>query len=154
MDLSTRFMRHVHKTRACWLWEGAKNHDGYGRITIGGRKGKQVLAHRVSYTLFIGPIPEGMYVLHTCDVRNCVRPSHLYAGTFEDNMADAVERNRFTPTRARGSNHPLSKLTEADIPIIRARLAAGETQTVIAADYGVAQSKISNVKTGKSWTHL
>lgn len=145
-------MSHVRKTKGCWLWEASLSPDGYGRTsryTWGSDK-----AHRVSYALFVGPIPDGLYVLHTCDVRNCVRPSHLYVGTFADNMADAVERNRFVPTRARGTAHPNAKLTEADIPIIRARLAAGETQIVIAADYGVAQSKISDIKMGRTWTHV
>lgn len=79
----------------CWIWNGSINNKGYGQLN-----GKY--AHRVSYELVKGPIPEGMYLLHSCDVPCCVNPAHLRPGTQKDNMRDAAERGRI----ARGARLP------------------------------------------------
>lgn len=73
----------------CWLWEGGVNPSGYGVLGIVGRNQR---AHRVSFEEFHGPIPDGMQVLHRCDVKSCVNPNHLYAGTSQDNANDRVKR--------------------------------------------------------------
>ena len=73
----------------CWLWQGSKDADGYGRAFHAKR-----LAHRVSYEEFIGPIPEGLSALHRCDVRCCVNPEHLFLGTQQDNMKDMYIKGR------------------------------------------------------------
>ena len=73
----------------CWLWDGGVNPSGYGVLGIIGRNQR---AHRVSFEEFNGPIPEGMHVLHRCDVKSCVNPNHLYAGTVQDNANDRVKR--------------------------------------------------------------
>lgn len=81
----------------CWLWTGSLDSGGYGQIGIkdGERPGR---AHRLAYEWANGPIPPGKQVNHTCDVRSCVNPSHLYAGTAKDNTRDAIERGRwFSP---------------------------------------------------------
>lgn len=75
----------------CRLWTGTMHTQGYGQISVGNR---QRTAHRLSYETFIGPIPEGLLVCHRCDVRRCIAPEHLYAGTHLDNSRDAVERGR------------------------------------------------------------
>src|SRR5262245_56294238 len=89
-SVKRRFWSKVQKTETCWLWTGAKTR-GYGAINIDHHA---VLAHRVSYELHIGPIPDGLYVLHRCDVHACVRPDHLFLGTHLDNIQDMVLKKR------------------------------------------------------------
>lgn len=74
-----RFFSKVNKTESCWLWTAAHNGLGYGRIRIGGRKGRLVYAHRLSYEIVNGPIPEGLVIDHLCRTPSCVNPSHLEA---------------------------------------------------------------------------
>lgn len=87
--LLIRFMGKVEKTETCWLWRGAINPGGYGRIG----EGSMVLqAHRVAYKLLVGPIPEGLHIDHLCGVRHCVRPDHLEAVTQAENNRRANAR--------------------------------------------------------------
>lgn len=81
---------------SCWFWEASKNAYGYGLIPlkIGKRQYKLLLAHRVSYIIANGDIPEGYVIRHKCDNPPCVNPNHLEIGTQGDNMRDKVERNR------------------------------------------------------------
>jgi hypothetical protein len=91
MSYEERFFQKVDKTESCWLWKGALNSRGYGSFGV---NGKATSAHRYSYEIHIGEIPEGINVCHSCDVRNCVNPKHLWLGTHSDNMKDMVEKNR------------------------------------------------------------
>lgn len=86
-----RFFDKVNKTEGCWLWVAPPGESGYGYLAINRRP---VLAHRFSYELHNGPIPEGLQVNHTCDVRTCVNPEHLYSGTQQENMRDRDTRGR------------------------------------------------------------
>jgi hypothetical protein len=88
--------RFLAKTRrdlrtGCWLWTAAHDRDGYGSIYVDGKKEQ---AHRVAYALFVGPVPEGDWVLHRCDTPACVNPDHLYLGTNKQNVADRENRGR------------------------------------------------------------
>src|SRR5213595_2676709 len=74
----------------CWLWLGSIDKLGYGKVTVRGFH----LAHRLAYAETKGPIPEGMLVLHKCDVPACINPEHLYVGDSQDNMNDMVMRGR------------------------------------------------------------
>ena len=85
----------------CWIWVGAMVRSGYGQLTF---KGKHKAAHRASYEAFKGPIQDGGWVLHKCDVRACVNPDHLYVGTPIDNRADMLSRS--------GWSHPWGRREE------------------------------------------
>jgi hypothetical protein len=89
------FWTHVEKTETCWLWTGSRNEHGYGTLTVRtGKRNKVFKAHRFSWALARGPIPDGAWVLHDCDVKACVRPDHLHLGDRPTNVAEAVERGR------------------------------------------------------------
>lgn len=93
-SLAARFWAKVNKTPTCWLWTANRLPKGYGVINVGGRAGSQQLAHRVSWELHFGPIPDGLWVLHRCDNPPCVRPDHLFLGTVQDNVDDMVTKGR------------------------------------------------------------
>lgn len=75
----------------CWIWMGSKDKDGYGLISI---NSKYIGAHRVSWKLHFGPIPNNLFVCHHCDTPSCVNPYHLFLGTHQDNMKDAGRKHR------------------------------------------------------------
>lgn len=105
------FYSRVQKSDGCWLWTGTKTTCGYGRIYI---DGELRMAHRISWSIDNDrEVPEGLLVLHTCDVKSCVRPEHLYVGDMSDNMNDMWTRKR----RSRDSLTPLYKHNE----MLRAR---------------------------------
>ena len=82
---------------ACWLWQGVRLKNGYGKMSVGYPKDgnvKSCFVHRLAYEFFVGPIPAGLCVCHRCDVRHCVNPAHLFVGTQKQNMEDMVSKNR------------------------------------------------------------
>lgn len=88
-----RFLSRFRKDAGgCWIWTAAHSSGGYGQIA---RNGKNIYAHRVSYEMFVGPIPAGMYICHTCDTPACVNPAHLFAGTQRDNAIDMSRKGRW-----------------------------------------------------------
>lgn len=144
-----RFWSKVERSSpdGCWLWGGRVNAGGYGEAVV---NRKSYRAHRLSFELFIGPVPEGHIVRHTCDVRACVNPSHLLTGTHKDNSDDCGRRGR----RAFGSKNGAARLVPRAVLGIRADYAArryGRGQRWIAAKYGVSQSTVRDVVSGKLW---
>jgi HNH endonuclease len=92
--LTERFWEKVEKTDDCWLWLGNLNGNGYGYTKLEAPSRRNELAHRISWTLHFGPIPEGLFVCHHCDTPPCVRPDHLFLGTHSDNMKDMWRKDR------------------------------------------------------------
>jgi len=128
----------------CWVWKGARTTLGYGCFSW---RGKQQLAHRVSWIIHNGVIPQGMCVLHRCDNPPCVNPGHLFIGTKKDNTHDCMSKNRF----AVGERKPESKLTEAEVLAIRASAERGRR---LAERYGVSPSTVCEIRKGRKWKHL
>lgn len=154
--LADRFWSKVAKGGGCWLWAGGLSTTGYGRLKI---EGKWQRAHRVSYRLAYGAIPEGLVICHRCDTPACVNPAHLFAGTHAENMADMVRKGRGNWASGcsgfpAGSAHPNARLTEAAIAAIRSRLSLGEKPASVAASFGVQSRAIRDVARGRTWSHV
>jgi hypothetical protein len=147
----------------CWLWTDACNSTGYGHFTF--YPYRQVAAHRFSYELTHGPIPDGLFVCHSCDNRRCVNPDHLFLGTCADNMRDAHAKGRYRTgddhnsrlhpeSLRRGEDHPHAKLTTEAVILIRQDYASGITRKALAARYGVSVDAIARVVRHQLWRHV
>lgn len=130
----------------CWLWTEEVSHKGYGVIYA---EGKAKSAHRFSWTLHFGPIPDGLLVCHRCDVRSCVNPSHLWLGTDADNNADMIRKGR--ENYVRGERAGGSKLTEEQVAQIRKD---GRRRVDVARDFGVCKSTITFIRQRETWKHV
>jgi len=131
----------------CWLWTGHCVNSGYAYLGV--KKGYK-LGHRLAWEFYIGPIPEGMFVLHHCDTRSCVNPYHLFIGTASDNMQDMLRKNR--GNKACGEqNGGGRKLKELDVVAIRKDLRQG---IVLAKEYGVTPTQISYIRLRKQWKRV
>lgn len=135
---------------SCHLWTGRRDRFGYGAIEFTHAGKRQQRAHRVSYILAHGAIPNGLDVLHRCNVPACCRPSHLYAGTDAENVADRDRANR----QARGEANGFSKLSAPRVIEIRRRYAGGEIARTIAEDLGISRRAVSDIVRRKRWGHL
>lgn len=132
----------------CWPWKASvTGNSGYGTLKDAGR---EVKAHRFSYELHHGPIPEGLVVRHDCDVRHCVNPAHLRIGTPLDNVQDMVDRGR----ACKGEAKPSAKLTEADVRHIRALVSAGRGHREVARMYGMSHRTIGDIVHHRKWKHV
>jgi len=136
----------------CWVWTGWTTQSGYGRFRIG----NQVVigVHRWSYEEFVGPVPQELSVLHSCDNRVCVRPSHLFIGTDQDNSQDMVDKNR----QAKGEANGNSKLNEEAVREIRRRYRrwsqSSSNLRELMYEFGVTRAAIQNILSRKTWKHV
>jgi hypothetical protein len=138
----------VHPGSRCWHWTGATDKDGYGVLSLSSPH-RSCRASRFSYQVFKGPIPDGLLVLHTCDVTGCVNPDHLFIGTYTDNVLDCKNKNRLADTK--GERHGRAKLTDEQVRQIRQWKG---TQGSAARYFGVCQQTISNIVIRRGWRHV
>lgn len=176
--IEERFWEKVKKTSSCWLWKGCHLKAGYGSIKIGRPSREMVLAHRLSWQLHFGPVPNGKWVLHSCDCPSCVNPKHLWLGTHLDNMSDMKRKGRgctgdkngsrkhperlaygdrngvrLYPERyPRGETCPWTKLTVESVKFIRKSLRLGRATGVeLARQFNVSTSAIWRIKHRLMW---
>ena len=169
---------HAPELGPCWLWMGLIDKDGYGQMR---NHYTMVRVHRLAYELQYDVPPGDNLVCHKCDVKRCIRGSHLYLGDHQTNAVDMYARgqgpkgerhgSKTHPERVprgerhgwrthpeailRGSAHPTAKLTEAAVLEMRRRYAAKEaTQYQLAAEFGVGQATVWRALKGKCWTHV
>lgn len=178
---AARFWSRVDRSNAngCWLWTGKKSPRGYGVMKL---RGRMVRVNRLSFEMHAGPLDPGMGALHRCDVPSCVNPSHLWAGTADDNNKDrdAKGRARFACGEKHGSHtmphrrtfgernglriHPekapkgerngQAKVTAEMVLEMRRRFAAGVRQFVLVKETGLNAASISMIIRGINWSHL
>ena len=147
-----RIWQWIDTSSACWMWTGAlQNVDsGYGVVRFNDKKH---YAHRLIWSLFNGPVPDGAFICHHCDEPRCVRPSHLYAGTQKENVADMFRRGRARP--ARGEAIGCSKLTEADVLEMRRLYSEGGiSQRAAGRIFGASKSMAQAIIRRKYWRHI
>lgn len=152
VPIATRFHSKyfIDQASGCWLWRDRPSERGYGTLRI---KDIGNYAHRISWELHNGPIPDGMCVCHKCDVRLCVNPDHLFLGTRIDNNLDRDRKGRHSVKR--GSTVYNAKLTESDIPHIMKLCRDGKlTHKQIGAKFGVVRTLIGQINSGLIWKHV
>jgi hypothetical protein len=148
MTLRERFEKLVIRNGddQCWGWKTGVE-GKYRRVWV---KGHPHVAHRVSYELFVGPIPERLHVCHHCDNPACTNPRHLFLGTAADNVRDKVAKNR----HAHGSKMPWTHLTEDDVLRIRQLFREGESRFEIARIFNVDANNVYRIAHGDRWEHV
>lgn len=160
-QVERRFLDALQReSNGCWRWKQRCNSHGYGQTRIHQTK---IASHRLAYTLFCGPIPDGMCVLHHCDNPPCCRPDHLFLGTMKDNMQDMAKKKRaqngFTKgtdclVKYSGENNSSAKLSAERVLAMRAEFAAGSTLTEIAEKYRHSLSGVHAIIHRKTWRHV
>ena len=139
-------LRRFHKgycvtQSGCWEWVKTSRGNGYGCIA---QDGRLLSAHRISFELYHGSVPEGAFVCHRCDNPKCVNPGHLFAGTPADNTRDMHEKGRCNAPS--GPRHHAAKLSSEDVSAVRN---ASESLSEIASRFGVDPSTVWKIKHGK-----
>ena len=145
LSAAERLSKRLHVTPGgCWEFQGYCGRGGYGHIRVFGSTWGWVYTHRVAWETAFGPIPAGLHVLHTCDNPPCCNPAHLFLGTQTDNAADMQAKGRGHT----GEKSATAKLTWEQADAIRVD---DRQNTAIAAEYGVHDSTIGDIKLGKTW---
>lgn len=139
MILKDIFLSAIERVGSCWIWRGRKSSTGYGRISF---IDQSLEAHRVAYELFKEAIPEGKFVLHSCDTPACVNPDHLRVGAPKDDVQDMLKKHE----RFRGERIELVK----ELRINKDNLTVPE----LAERYGLGLSSVYAIMTHRSWNHV
>jgi hypothetical protein len=148
-----RFWRGVDRKGAdeCWLYVRGARRGKYGLFQSGGKGSPHVGAHRYSYEIHKGPIPEGLLVMHSCDVPRCVNPAHLSVGTYKQNAADMIAKGRHSRIAPLGSQNGKSKLNEELALMIKC---SSETNAQLSRKLGLSPTTIRGVRIGRTWKHV
>jgi hypothetical protein len=127
-------------TNGCWIWNGQISNNRYGKVSV---KGLSITAHRASYIAFNGEIHDDKFICHSCDVRNCANPEHLFAGTHAENMKDAY-------------NKGIIKLcfTDDQVNAIKSLQQQGIPNAELARKFNVDHETIRNVIRNKTYKHV
>ena len=135
---------HIKAADVCWPWTRLPSGVNYGNFTF---RRQPFRAHRVMWEGVHGSIPDGLFVCHRCDNPPCCNPNHLFLGTNAENIADATNKGRVY----HGEAHKKTKLTADKVREMRASL---ETNVVLALHYGVHETHIGRIRSGKAWRHV
>lgn len=186
MTTEERFWKNINKNSPapikqphlgpCWLWTAGTNGKGYGALYGIDLPGRQMYAHRYSWVLHYGPIPDGLYCCHKCDIPRCTRPDHLFLGTCKDNVNDAMKKGIFSsqkePMRKakriqfkelwkgkwnsrRGEGHETHKLSDDQIRKIRSTYKKGvHGYKRLAKEFPVSVQVIKRIVLRKNWAHI
>ena len=136
----------VDKSTGCWLWQRNIQGSGYGGIMV---NGKLSHVHRVVFEILSGDPGPKIQVCHSCDVRHCCNPNHLWKGTNADNMADRNRKNR--QARLKGESNGFSILTERQVRIILTSSLSGKH---LSGKFNTSNSNISMIRRRKTWKHV
>ena len=160
MDIRDKFWSRVdiRSSLDCWEWQAGKTRKGYGDFYAGIRNGKPLYlrAHRVSWELVNGEIPEGLHVLHHCDNPPCVNPAHLWLGSNADNVADKMAKGRHNGGGpGKGVKHHFAKLTDSDVIAIRKLYATGEYSYIrLGAMFNTEMGNVGRIVRRDTWKHI
>ncbi len=153
-DLETRLKANIKIVRGCWIWQGAKNANGYGLVKVD-RKGIPRRAHRVSFETFKScKLSSDQYVCHSCDTRDCINPDHLFLGDPRINSEDAKSKGRLirrAGSASFGERHPKTFLSADDVIAIRS---ATDPVREIAKNFGTHVNTIRGIRSRRTWKHI
>uniref|UniRef100_A0A6M3J2R7 Putative homing endonuclease n=1 Tax=viral metagenome TaxID=1070528 RepID=A0A6M3J2R7_9ZZZZ len=153
-DWQRRFWDGVDRgsDNVCWNWNRSVTRHGYGSIRFNSAPhcNHSLGVHTVAYRMCVGPVPDGIMVLHDCGNRRCCNPRHLYLGTAQDNANDRERDGRTT----HGLEQHNARLTESQVVEIRRRMKAGEPAKYLAVEYGITQPSVRCAGLGLTWKHL
>lgn len=156
--LRNRFWKKVdiRSESECWPWVGKTKIQGYGAISVGGRRSGKILSHRAAWVLSVGEIPTGLgphgtVVMHKCDNRACCNPSHLMLGSQKDNVLDMDKKGRRKVVVTKGEKHHNSRFAEDDIRYIRS---SEKSSADLAREFGCARQVVGSIRRRKTWKHV
>lgn len=145
MTIESRFWERVEKTASCWLWTGTKDRYGYGRLGVTASRAQS--AHRISWELHHGAIPDAASICHACDNPSCVNPDHLFLGGHADNMRDMAAKDR----SLHGTKNVMAKLIpEQVVEIFLSDLTCRE----LSSNFNVSETTIKNIKRRQTWRRV
>lgn len=153
-----RFWRFVDRSQfspgGCWMWTGGNN-GKYGVMGVGGKNGVQRYAHRLSWTMDNGDIPDGLHVLHRCDNPPCVNPAHLFIGTVRDNALDKSRKGRhwmqLNGDKSAADANPNAVLDWVRVHEIRRLHSAGASAKGLGKTFGVGRTTIGHIVHRRTW---